>query len=51
MSKEIEKKHHQTFENLKHVNNDGMEFRFARELQAVLGYTAGTNSNGSSVRR
>lgn len=40
MSKEIEKKHHQTFEELKQLNTAGMEFWFARELQAVLDYSS-----------
>lgn len=39
MRKEIEKKHHRTFENLKQINDAGMEFWFARDLQAVLGYS------------
>jgi hypothetical protein len=40
MSKEIEKKHHRTFEKLKHINDCGMEFWFARELQPVLDYSS-----------
>jgi DNA-damage-inducible protein D len=38
--KEIEKAHHQTFEGLKQVNDDGMEFWYARDLQEVLGYSS-----------
>jgi len=36
----IKKKHHQTFEGLKHINDDGMEFWFARDLQNVLEYSS-----------
>ena len=38
--KEIEKAHHQTFESLKHINDDGMEFWYARDLQGVLDYSS-----------
>lgn len=38
--KEIEKAHHQTFEQLKQVNDDGMEFWYARDLQGVLDYSS-----------
>jgi hypothetical protein len=31
-NKDIEKKHHQTFESLKQVNDDSAEFWFARDL-------------------
>ena len=31
--------HHQTFENLKQLTDDGMEFWFARDLQAVFDYS------------
>ena len=37
-SRDIEKKHHQTFDSLKHVNDDA-EFWYARDLQAVLDYS------------
>lgn len=36
---EIEKKHHQTFEDLKQENDTGMEFWYARDLQTVLDYS------------
>jgi DNA-damage-inducible protein D len=38
--KEIEKVHHQTFENLKQINDDDMEFWYARDLQNVLDYSS-----------
>jgi DNA-damage-inducible protein D len=38
--KEIEKVHHQTFENLKQINDEGMEFWCARDLQNVLDYSS-----------
>ena len=38
LSKEIEKKHHHTFENLKQISNDGMEFWSSRQLAKVLAY-------------
>lgn len=37
-NKDIEKKHHQTFESLKQGGDDRPEFWFARDLQGVLGY-------------
>jgi len=39
VSKEVTQ-HHQTFESLKQVQDDGIEFWFARELQAVLDYSS-----------
>lgn len=36
--KEIKKVHHQTFEELKHKNDAGFEFWYARDLQPVLDY-------------
>lgn len=39
MSKKIEKKHHQTFEGLKQVTDDGMEFWSSRQLAKVLNYS------------
>lgn len=36
---EIEQYNEQTFEGIKHVNQEGQEFWHARELQSVLGYT------------
>jgi DNA-damage-inducible protein D len=39
MRKEIVKKHHKTFEELKQINNDGMEFWSSRQLARVLDYT------------
>jgi DNA-damage-inducible protein D len=38
MSKKVEKKHYQTFENLKHTTDDGMEFWSSRQLAKVLDY-------------
>jgi DNA-damage-inducible protein D len=38
MSKKVEKKNHQTFENLKHTTDDGMEFWSSRQLAKVLDY-------------
>ena len=38
MSKDIEKKHHQTFEELKQTNEAGMEFWSSRQLAKVLDY-------------
>ncbi len=35
---DIERKHHVTFESLKHVDEDGVEYWLARELQPVLEY-------------
>ncbi len=32
-------KSHQKFEDIKHINEDGLEFWYARELQKVLDYT------------
>ena len=37
--KEIEKKHHQTFGDLKQENDAGIEFWYARDLQTVLDYS------------
>ena len=37
--KEIGKKHHQTFGDLKQENDVGMEFWYARDLQTVLDYS------------
>lgn len=39
-NKDIEKKHYQTFESLKQVNDDSAEFWFARDLQTVLDYSS-----------
>jgi DNA-damage-inducible protein D len=38
MSKEIEKKHHKTFEDLKQTDDGGMEFWSSRQLAKVLDY-------------
>jgi len=35
---EIEKVHHQTFEDIKQISEDGKEFWFARQLGKILGY-------------
>lgn len=40
MSKEVENKHHTTFERLKQYSDSGIEFWFARDLQTVLGYSS-----------
>lgn len=37
-NKEIEKRHHQTFENIKQQGNDGAEFWMARQLGKILDY-------------
>lgn len=41
MKKEIkiEKKYHQTFEDIKHIDSDGQEFWTARELSKILDYS------------
>ena len=31
-------KENQTFESIKHIDEDGIEFWYARELQSVLNY-------------
>lgn len=36
--KDIEKRHHQTFENIKQAGNDGAEFWLARQLGKILHY-------------
>jgi len=38
--KEIEKKHHQTFESIRQENDEGFEFWCARELQPILDYSS-----------
>jgi DNA-damage-inducible protein D len=37
-NKDIEKRHHQTFENIKQTGNDGSEFWMARQLGKILDY-------------
>lgn len=37
-SKKIEKRHHMTFENFKHVADSNVEFWYARDLQVILDY-------------
>lgn len=37
-NKEIEKRHHQTFENIKQTGNNGSEFWMARQLGKILDY-------------
>lgn len=37
-NKNIEKRHHQTFENIKQTGNDGSEFWLARRLGKILDY-------------
>lgn len=39
----LQKYSDQTFENIKHINDDGIEFWYARELQSVLEYTQWRN--------
>ena len=39
MSKDLMKYSDQTFEDIKHINEDGQEFWYARELQHVLEYS------------
>ena len=39
MNKEIEKKHHSTFEQIKQINDDGQEFWSARKLAQILEYS------------
>ena len=36
--KELENYTNKTFENIKHVDENGIEFWYARELQVVLHY-------------
>lgn len=38
-SKEISNYKNQTFESIKHIDENGVEFWYARELQVVLDYT------------
>lgn len=38
-SKEISNYNNQTFESIKHIDENGVEFWYARELQVVLDYT------------
>ncbi len=39
-NKEIEKRHHKTFEELKRLEENNAEFWYARELQVVLDYSS-----------
>lgn len=39
MNNSIDKLDHKTFENIKHIDQDGNEFWYARELSKVLDYT------------
>lgn len=39
MKKDIESIHHQTFEEIKQIDQDGNEFWYARELAKLLGYS------------
>ena len=43
MSTELTTYNEQTFENIKHINEDGQEYWFARELQPVLDYARWEN--------
>ncbi len=38
MSKNIEKQHHKTFEEIKQIGNDGSEFWMARQISKILEY-------------
>ena len=38
MTKELEKYEEMTFEEIRHIDNDGNEYWYARELQQILGY-------------
>ena len=38
---DIEKYNQKTFEDIKHIDNNGVEYWFARELQEVLGILNG----------
>ena len=38
--KNIEKSHHKTFEKLKQINDDKVEFWFARNIQIALDYSS-----------
>ena len=38
MTKELEKYEEMTFEEIRHVDDDGNEYWYARELQQILGY-------------
>lgn len=40
---DLQVKNELLFEDIKHVDEDGVEFWYARELQAVLGYTEWRN--------
>jgi DNA-damage-inducible protein D len=39
MEKDLELQHHQTFEEIKQIDQDGNEFWYARELAKLLGYS------------
>ena len=43
MSNEIARYSEETFESIKHVNEYGNEFWYARELQSILEYTEWRN--------
>ena len=43
MSTELTTYNEQTFENIKHINEDGQEYWLARELQPVLDYAQWRN--------
>ena len=43
MSNDLTKYSEQVFEDIKHINEYGQEFWYARELQAVLEYTEWRN--------
>ena len=39
MNNNIEQTHHQSFEDIKHIDKDGNEFWYARALGKLLGYS------------
>ena len=50
MSTELTTYSEQTFENIKHINEDGQEYWLARELQPVLDYAQWRNFNEAVER-
>ncbi len=38
--KEIEEKHHRTFESIRQENDEGFEFWYAKDLQPILDYSS-----------
>lgn len=50
MSNELQTYNEQTFESIKHINENGQEYWLARELQPVLDYTQWRNFNEAIER-